>query len=84
MRFSSFLVGLCLASLGAAFSVLFVGGGIGQALLFAVATFILGQLLYVGLIAMMARDEQRDMTRPQPEDSPRAQPAAPSAKSRAS
>lgn len=59
MRFPIFLLGLCLASLGAGSACLLLGWSAVSALGMIGATFLLGQLLYVGLVALMLRDETR-------------------------
>jgi len=63
MRFSVFLLGLCLASLGAGGASFIMGAGFAQTLGMAAATFVLGQVLYIGLIALMARDETQLLAR---------------------
>lgn len=59
MRFPVFLLGLCLASLGAGVASLLLGWSGLAALGMAGATLVVGQLLYVGLIAMLMREETR-------------------------
>jgi hypothetical protein len=84
MRFPVFLLGLGLASMGAGLVCLLMGWGGMSALGMMAATFLLGQVLYVGLIALMLRDEARLARVPAEATTPSATGTGPAANHRAS
>jgi hypothetical protein len=62
MKFPVFLLGLLASSVGVGIALWLGGTSVGMSVIWALVAFMLGQVLYVLLIAMMAGGERR--TRP--------------------